>query len=287
MATEISFDSGGCRIQAQAWGDPGGHRVLALHGWLDNSASFAPLAGLLDGCYLIAPDLVGHGRSDHRQTSGPYHLFDDIRDIFALADQLQWQEFSLLGHSRGGIISTLAAGTFPERIRRLILIEGIFPEPLAAGMAPEQLANAINTLRYLSGRPLNTFSSPEAAVRARQRGMFPLGEEAARLLVERGIRPVDGGYQWSTDQNLLAPSTFKLTREQVAAFMRRIQAPVDLLLGDQGVTVQFEHLLADLQHFPEVRQHHFCGGHHLHMEEAVDGIAAVINHLLQDPPTAQ
>lgn len=280
MSQEIRFQLNGRCIAAQVWGNPEGHPVLALHGWLDNSASFSLVAPLLDALYIVAIDMAGHGQSDHRQTDAPYSILDDIQDIFSIADQLQWQRFSLLGHSRGAIISALAAGTFPERIDRLCLIEGIFPEPVALDAAPEQLANAIKTLRHLESRPLKTFANPAAAGRARQRGMFPLSEQAAHVLAERGIREVEGGFQWSTDQKLLAPSAYKLSREQIVAFMDRIEAQADLILGDKGVTELFPNLLNDVKKFPNIRIHHLAGGHHLHMEEAVAEIAALIRALI-------
>lgn len=276
MSQEARFQLNGRSIAAQVWGKPDGHPVLALHGWLDNSASFSLLAPLLDSLYIVAIDLAGHGQSDHRQTDASYSILDDIQDIFSIADQLEWSRFSLLGHSRGAIISSLAAGTFPERIDRLWLIEGISPEPVALNAAPEQLANAIKTLSHLQTRPLKTFANPAAAGRARQRGMFPLSEQAAHVLAERGIRAVDGGFQWSTDQKLLAPSAYKLSREQIVAFIDRIEAQTDLILGDKGVTELFTNLLNDLRQFPKIRVHHFSGGHHLHMEEAVENIAMLI-----------
>lgn len=280
MSQEARFQLNGRSIAAQVWGNPDGHPVLALHGWLDNSASFALLAPLLNSLYIVAIDMAGHGQSDHRQTDAPYSILDDIQDIYTIADQLEWPRFSILGHSRGAIIGALAAGTFPERIDRLWLIEGIFPEPVAANAAPEQLANAIKTLRHLQTRPLKTFANPAAAGRARQRGMFPLSEQAAHVLAERGIRAVDGGFQWSTDQKLLAPSAYKLSREQIVAFIDRIEAQTDLILGDTGVSELFPNLLNDVRKFSKIRIHQFIGGHHLHMEEAVNEIGGLINTLI-------
>lgn len=279
MTQEIHFQLNGRCIAAQVWGNPDGCPVLALHGWLDNSASFFRLAPLLRDLNIVALDMAGHGQSDHRQSSASYNILDDIQDIFSIADQLQWPRFSLLGHSRGAIISALAAGTFPERIDRLWLIEGIFPEPVAPKAAPEQLANALKTLQHLETRPLKTFVNPAAAGRARQRGMFPLSEQAAQVLAERGIRAVEGGFQWSTDQKLLAPSAFKLSKEQIVAFMDRIKAQTDLILGDKGVVALFPHLLNDVKKFPTIRIHSFVGGHHLHMEQAAGDIASLLQTL--------
>src|SRR5690606_7401143 len=58
------LDLNGIEIAVRTWGPEDGVPVLALHGWLDNAASFERLAPLLDGCFVVAPDLVGHGRSD-------------------------------------------------------------------------------------------------------------------------------------------------------------------------------------------------------------------------------
>ena len=60
--SEIQLDTRQGRLAALGWRQAGLPRVLALHGWLDNAASFAPLAPLLHGLDLVALDLPGHGR---------------------------------------------------------------------------------------------------------------------------------------------------------------------------------------------------------------------------------
>ena len=64
-------------------GGSSGSPVLALHGWLDNSASFDRLAPLLPGLRLVALDLPGHGRSEHRAASAAYHFVDWVADVLA------------------------------------------------------------------------------------------------------------------------------------------------------------------------------------------------------------
>ncbi|HEY7884092.1 MAG TPA: alpha/beta fold hydrolase, partial [Cellvibrionaceae bacterium] len=134
------FDSEGLDISAQQWGETGGKPVLALHGWLDNSASFTALAPLLNGLEFIALDMAGHGQSAHRPGTAPYNIWEDVAEVLSIANALGWNEFSLVGHSRGAIVAALLAGAFPERVTAMALIEGIFPMPVDSTNAPKQLA---------------------------------------------------------------------------------------------------------------------------------------------------
>jgi pimeloyl-ACP methyl ester carboxylesterase len=119
MSTFQRFDVGGVELCAKRWGDPSGRPVMALHGWIDNAASFDFLAPHLSDCDLVCLDCAGHGKSGRRNYLGAYNVWQDVGELFAVADQLGWSTFSLIGHSRGAMISMLAAGTFPSRISHL------------------------------------------------------------------------------------------------------------------------------------------------------------------------
>ena len=90
---EICIDLPHIRLAGQRWGE-GEHIVLALHGWLDNAASFAPLAPYLidDNTSLIALEFAGHGRSAHRPLGAGYHFTDHMRDAMFAADTVDQQQ---------------------------------------------------------------------------------------------------------------------------------------------------------------------------------------------------
>lgn len=274
---ELRFCVNGMNFAAQAWGDPTHLPVLALHGWLDNSASFSALAPRLSSVHIVALDLAGHGKSEHRPGRMAYTSWDDINDIFAVADHLGWERFMLLGHSRGAIISSLAAGTFPDRIIALGLVEGLLPEPARAEDAPKQLATAIQGLRAQQQKTPSIYPDMHLAIKARERGMFPLGHHAARALTERGVVAQSDGLSWSTDPRLLAPSVFKLSREQLDAFINQVSAPIKLLLADNGLPKLYTNYLQEVDRFAHVDYEVLSGGHHLHMEQEVDAVAEKLN----------
>lgn len=275
---ERQFPVNGMVLAGQEWGRPGAPPILALHGWLDNCASFAALAPDLENRHLIALDLAGHGRSGHRPGSAPYNIWEDVSDVFAVADLLGWRRFSLLGHSRGGIICMLAAGTFPERVSHLAVIEGLWPENHRCEDAPRQLARSILETRVLAEKPMSLYPDLERAIKARERGMFPLSHSAARALTERGLESVEGGYRWSSDQRLLAPSAMKLTEAHFRAFLDRCEAHFCMLLGREGIPKLFSHYRDALALFPERLQLELLpGGHHLHMEEQSPLVAEKLN----------
>ncbi len=274
---ELRFNVNGMNFAAQEWGDSTQVPVLALHGWLDNAASFFALAPRLKNLHIVALDMAGHGRSEHRPGQMAYTPWDDINDIFSVADYLGWDRFALLGHSRGAIIGTLAAGAFPERIIALGLVEGLLPEPAHPEDAPKQLANAIQGLRVQQQKKRSIYPDINLAIKARERGMFPLGYAAAKALTERGVVAQEGGVSWSTDPRLLAPSMIKLSREQLHAFINQVNAPIKLLLAENGLPKLYANYLHEVNQFPQVDYELLPGGHHFHMEQEVDVIAEKLN----------
>src|SRR5512137_909861 len=104
--TEATFEVFGRTIAGLQWGNPAGEPTFALHGWLDNANTFNRLAPRLPELNLIALDFAGHGRSSHYPQGAHYHGLFDIQDVLAVADQLGWQRFNLIGHSMGAGISS-------------------------------------------------------------------------------------------------------------------------------------------------------------------------------------
>ncbi len=256
------------------WGRDDAPAILALHGWLDNAATFSRLAPLLDDYRIIAIDQAGHGFSDHRSQDASYAIWDYAGDVIDIADALTLDRFSLLGHSMGAIVSVLTAGAFPERVERLMLIDGIWPMPTEVDQAPEQLAKAVKHRIRLRGRKKSVFSTKYEAVAARLRGFGTISEAAARMLVERGVEPCDGGWTWRTDARLTLPSAMRLTHAHARAFTDRLSMPTLLIAAEDGI------VMAGVQAHQDELEHitikTLPGGHHFHLEDQAEAVAEVM-----------
>ena len=274
---EWKFELGDLTFRGKRWGKMGGTPFIALHGWLDNCASFDFLAPHLHGLDLLAIDLAGQGRSDHRVHTGAYNIWLDIAEVISIADQLGWKKFGLLGHSRGAMISTLVAGTFPERVSHLSLIESFVPHIVEASEAPEQLASAVNALLTINGKTRSEFSSFDDAVTARERGFLKLTHEDALVLAKRGVTEVHGKFYWNNDIRLNAPSEVKFTKDQVRAFVDRISAPITVIIGEDGLLNQFPESQEFIEQTPGVSVHYLPGDHHLHMSHQCENVARILN----------
>jgi len=269
---------------------PGAPRVLALHGWLDNAASFVPLSAHLQGIELVAPDLPGHGRSAHLAPGADYSFAAAVHAVLDIADALGWDTFSLLGHSMGAGIASLVAAGAPERVRRLVAIEALGalaedPERTAA-----RLRDAVASTRALAGKRLRLFPDIAVAVRARMQGVTgsALSEPAARLLVERGLVPVHGdggtgGLAWSSDPRLTLPTMMRLTEAQVRDLIRGIACPTRVIHADPPQPYLPEPLRSERAALlPQGELVVLPGGHHLHMERPAEGVAAIGDFLARD-----
>ncbi|WP_158657882.1 alpha/beta hydrolase [Agarilytica rhodophyticola] len=274
---ECSFELDGVTLKGKRWGEEGKLPVIALHGWLDNCASFDFLAPLLNDVDLVTIDLAGQGQSDHRSHSGAYNIWLDIMEIIMLADQLKWEKFALLGHSRGGMIATLTAGTFPDRVSHLALIESFAPQFVEAKEAPIQMAAAINALIGIRDKNRSEFNSFDDAVKAREQGFLKLVHQDALVLAKRGVIEREGKYMWNNDIKLNAPSEIKFTLEQARAFTDRITIPIELIIAKDGLMEDFPQAKSFIDETQNIKIHYLSGDHHLHMSHQCQQVADIYN----------
>ncbi|MFA7258958.1 MAG: alpha/beta hydrolase, partial [Aeromonas bestiarum] len=182
--------------------------LIALHGWLDNGASFLPLSPYLADFHLICVDLPGHGHSDHKTT--PYVFVDWLDDLYQLVQAAGWPRFSLLGHSLGALIASAYAGVFPEQVERLIMLEGLGPLSQPDEEVPAQLRRAILNRSRTRERVSNGFASIEEAVMARCK-VADIAPNAARLICERQLVERAGRWHWRSDPRLRDLSPLRMS----------------------------------------------------------------------------
>lgn len=255
-------------LAAQVYGPEDGKPVIALHGWLDNAATYARLAPKLEGLRIIALDFAGHGLSEHRPPGVSYAIWDYVYDVVQAAEFLQWEKFSVIGHSMGAIVGLLLAGALPERVERLALIDGVTPHTLEAEGAPERFGDALVAQMLLANKRKTVHADFTRAVEMRMNGMTSVSLEAAQFLAARGLLEVPGGYSWRADSRLTLPSKLLLTHAQAMAFAKRVACPVSLVVAEQGILLgkaknSYDKIISQLDFAVTT----LPGGHHLHLDD--------------------
>ncbi|KZZ37641.1 alpha/beta fold hydrolase, partial [Oleiphilus sp. HI0117] len=196
--------------------------VIALHGWLDNAASFLPLCNYLNlDRPFYAVEMAGHGWSEHRPSSSSYHLVDNVVDIAVFIDSVLEQiddageKVTLIGHSLGGIVCSFLAASMPEKVDKLILLDSLGPLTDEIENVLPQLKKAVAKAAQTRESKKTIYPTKEMAIRVRMMGIGKVSKEAAQLLIERGTEEVEGGYIWRSDPKLLAPSMVRFSEKQV------------------------------------------------------------------------
>lgn len=281
MRSERIFSVNGYQLAANEWHRHAEHKVIALHGWLDNCASFDVLAPLLTDCHIVALDSPGHGLSDHKSPQATYNIWDDLLDILAVADVLEWETFTLLGHSRGAIMSLLLAATARQRVERIVLLDGIWPQPVRVEDTAKQLRQFLDSNRAKASKPSPVYASIDEAVdvRCKAASMAPA---SARLIVERGLCAVGKGFSWRADPRLLTASAVKLTADHQKSIMRAIRSPIMLLIAEQGMGANVQFMKA-VQKYKKIHYQTLPGSHHFHMEQQASDIAHLITMYIEQP----
>lgn len=279
IRSAFALEAGGLVFQGLHHAAPGQRKVLALHGWLDNAASFLPLLPCLPELDLVLLDLPGHGLSAHLPPGVSYTGANAITQVLAFADALGWERFTLLGHSMGAGIASHLAAVAPERVEALIAIEGLGGLAGTADSTTQRLRDHLAEMKNLPHKLLRVFPDLMVPIRARMR-INQLDEDNARLLVERGVRSVAGGYCWRSDPRLTLTTPVRMTEAQVQDLLRHIACPSLVLFATpapayfpESVRQQRAALL------PQGHLDHLPGSHHLHMEQPQEVAQRIVRFL--------
>lgn len=188
----------GIRLGIKEWGAQNSQhskRIIALHGWLDNANSFYYLGPYLAdrGYHVVALDHAGHGHSDHVSRGGNYSMSRSVGITREAMDALEWDTSHVIGHSMGASISLMYSSIFPEKVEKLVLIEGLGPLVEPPEAAARNLRRAIDSERSMriKGTTPKLYPNLTAAIDARVNivksypGKQFISREAARALVAR------------------------------------------------------------------------------------------------------
>lgn len=280
------------------WGEPvpGQTPLVLLHGWMDVAASWQFVVDALAGTRcIVAPDWRGFGASVSSQDS--FYFPDYVGDVDALLPALMqrwgWAEDSrvdVMGHSMGAHAAMLFASARPERVRRLVNIEGFGAPPTQAAQAPGHLRRWLDSLQALRAGQLDLASyDSTAAVAQRLLKTNPriAPERAAWLAGHWAEQGSDGRWyiRGSAAHKTLNPVLFR--QEEVQACYAAIRAPVLSLLARENRLHEWADgsysLDAYLQRLAVIAQHelHFIeeAGHMLHHDQPHAAAAAVAKFL--------
>jgi pimeloyl-ACP methyl ester carboxylesterase len=275
----------GLSIHLRIWGDAAEEPVVLLHGGVDSSATFQFLIDALDGPgWFVAPDWRGHGRSGWVQ--GGYAFADYLADLDALLDRLVPERpVTLVGHSLGGNVALVYAGLRPERVVRLVSLDGFGVPDRPPGDAPAHLARFLASWR--SPPSATAYPSIEAMADRLQRGNPRLKRpEALYLALETSRAPPEGGFAFAHDPGHKRPFGAMFRLSEFAACLAGIRAPTLFIGSDKPFPPALASEPGGLEaRLALVPHHRFVriegAGHNLHHDEP-ERVAAVLRAFLNE-----
>ncbi len=128
LSTNRRTLASGITLNVATWGAQSREAIVLLHGFPESHRTWRAIApALAEDYFVVAPDQRGFGGSDRPIGVEQYRPDRIVRDLIELADALQLGQFTLVGHDFGGAIAWRAAAQYPDRVQRLVIINGAHP----------------------------------------------------------------------------------------------------------------------------------------------------------------
>jgi pimeloyl-ACP methyl ester carboxylesterase len=265
------------------WGPAGEPPVVLLHGWMDLGDTIQFVVDCMQAeRAFVAPDWRGFGGSAWEPHG--YWFPNYLADLEAMLDILTPDApATLVGHSMGGNVASLYAGIRPERVAKLVNIEGFGLMRTKPGQAPDRYREWLDQLKKPPGFAAYTSSEVFAGFLARRNARLPI--ERARFIASRWAeRNPNGGWHIRSDPRHKMVNPVLYRREEAEACWSRIRAPMLMLLAEHseflgrlGQDGAIERLRT---RFPGVRIEIVEGAGHMMHHEKPETVARLIEAFL-------
>ncbi|MDX3905039.1 MAG: alpha/beta hydrolase [Pigmentiphaga sp.] len=225
----------GLRHHFRHWGDTGAPLLLALHGWMDSSATFQFLADDLgQRFHLVAPDWRGFGRTAWGGGDS-YEVGEYLGDLDAFCRYLAPDRpVMLLGHSMGGNMAMLYAGVRPERVAAVVNLEGLGLPAVPPQAVPARLRQWLDQIA--AGARLGDYEDAAAYARRLVRDNPRLDPDRAAFLATHNGRLVQGRWRLRADPAHKIINRVAYRLEEVLACWQEITAPVLWVEASESAT---------------------------------------------------
>ena len=201
-----TWRSQGLELSYSQWGDEAAPALILLHGVRDHGRSWDWVARAFSRDWRVAaPDLRGHGDSQW-SPDGAYIASYHVLDFAMLAAALGAEPVTIVAHSFGGNVAARFTAAFPERVRKLVMIDGMGPAPKAREeWARRGLVRRTRDFVEQAQAPRGKRMASLDEATAKQKAANPrLSDERARHLALHGVRPDGDGYAWKYDPRVVA-----------------------------------------------------------------------------------
>lgn len=283
------------RYHLREWGQPvaGQAPLVLVHGWMDVGASWQFMVdAMARDRWIVAPDWRGYGQTT---TPGPrpdaYWFPDYLADLDALLDQLSPAvPVDLVGHSMGGNVAMMYAGVRPERIRRLVNLEGFGLPATRPAQAPTRLAQWLDEIRALrrGEMDLKTYDSAEGVAGRLMKTNPRLGADKAAWLAQHWAAP-DAQGRWAVlgdaAHKVVNPQLFRVD-EALAIYARIAASVLSVVASDDSLgqwwkgKFTLDEYRERLRHVPQLTEAHIDdAGHMLHHDQP-ERLAALLEDFL-------
>ena len=282
--TSHSFYSQRLRLQFVEWGNPQAQTIVFVHGVRDHSRTWDDvLQYFADDYHIVAPDLRGHGDSEWVNGSG-YDFLDYLYDLYQLIVQNDYGPVYLVGHSLGGAVTSFFAGTYPELVSKLVVIEGIglWQRHAAEMSLGEKLRAWVETTQSLADRQPKRYDSLEDAYQRMQQANPQLSsDQAYHLTLHGSVRHEDGRFTWKYDNYTYNFSIMGIRTEEMIELWESIQCPVLLLNAQSGLENRTGQD-GTLMHFANAQLYDIADAGHWTHHDQPDAVVAHINAFFAD-----
>jgi len=228
----------GVKIQLATW-EGNGKQILCIHGITANSRFWDCLASALVPHHrVIAIDLRGRGLSDKPPTG--YSIEHHCKDILALINDQGLERPVLMGHSLGAFISLVFAAQSPQRVDRLILVDG------GGKLSETQMSKVFAGIKPSLDRLGQVFPSLETYLsQMKQAPYLQPWNSYMEAYFRYEIEEVEGGIRSRVHPKHIEEEARNLKKVDSREFYNKVKAPTLILRATKGMLAEDDLLLPE------------------------------------------